>query len=77
MSEKTVIPLLNKTDEKSESNSNASCSSCGGGCCGGLGIKAGSEKDVVFRNVFLYLAMGAIIFAVAYLAMKLLSWINP
>jgi hypothetical protein len=77
MSEKTVIPLLNKADDESESSSNVSCTSCGGGCCGGLGIKAGSEKEVVFRNIFLYLAMGAIIFAVAFLATKLLAWINP
>lgn len=77
MSDKTIIPLLNRSELEAEASSNVACSSCGGGCCGGLGIKAGSEKDVVFRNIFLYVAMGTIIFGVAYLATKLLTWINP
>lgn len=81
MSEKTVIPLLNKKDNEAELGRSVACTSCGtgcgGGCGGSFGIKAGSEKDVVFRNIFLYLAMGVIIFLVAYLATTLLSWINP
>ncbi|MBP1910057.1 hypothetical protein [Methanolobus bombayensis] len=77
MSEKTIIPLLNKSEVETETDSNVACNSCGGGCCGGMGIKAGSDKEVVFRNIFLYVGMGAIIFIVAYLATKLISWINP
>ncbi|MDY0386016.1 MAG: hypothetical protein RBT65_02585 [Methanolobus sp.] len=75
MSEKTIIPVLNiqKTDKENKS----ACTSCGaGGCSGGFGIKAGSEKDVVFRNIFMYVTMGIIIFTVAYLAMKVMTLIN-
>ncbi len=77
MSERTTIPLLNKQEIEAESNENT-CSSCssGSGCCGGFGIKAGSEKDVVLRNVFLYLAMGTIMFTVAYLVMRIVTWTN-
>ncbi|WP_340820234.1 hypothetical protein [Methanolobus sp. WCC4] len=71
MSEKITIPLLNKETQKNES----ACTSCGsGGCCGGFGIKAGSEKDVVFRNIFLYVAMGLIIFTVAYIITRIMAW---
>ncbi|WP_406660532.1 hypothetical protein V7O66_11875 [Methanolobus sp. ZRKC3] len=75
MSEKTIIPVLNNTTENSEEEDSA-CTGCGkGGCCGGFGIKAGSEKDVVFRNIFLYIAMGLIIFAATYIIMQLLTLI--
>ncbi|WP_094227869.1 hypothetical protein [Methanolobus psychrotolerans] len=72
MSEKTIIPLLNTQEPETQNNS--ACSSCGaGGCCGGFGIKAGSEKEVVFRNIFIYMTMGIIMFTVAYLIMKLMT----
>jgi hypothetical protein len=76
MSEKTIIPLLNKKETEPQNNDNA-CTSCGaGGCCGGFGIKAGSEKEVVFRNIFLYIAMGIIMFTVAYLITRIMTWVN-
>ncbi|SFM66250.1 hypothetical protein [Methanolobus profundi] len=76
MSEKTIIPLLNKEETEPQGNQSA-CTSCGsGGCCGGFGIKAGSEKDVVFRNIFLYTAMGVIMFTVAYLITRIMAWIS-
>lgn len=75
MSEKTIIPVLN--NQESDKQSKSACTSCGtGGCSGGFGIKAGSEKDVVFRNIFMYVTMGIIIFTVAYLAMKIMTLIN-
>jgi hypothetical protein len=71
MSEKTIIPVLDNEPEESE---DTSCNSCGkSGCCGGFGIKVGSEKDVVYRNIFLYAAMGLIIFTATYLIMQLLN----
>ena len=74
MSKRTIIPLLNK-EEVEPRKDNVACSSCSsGGCCGGFGIKAGSEKDVVFRNIFLYVAMGLIMFTVAYVVTRLVSW---
>jgi len=76
MAEKKIIPILNNTPDENEEE-NPACNTCRkGGCCGGFGIKAGSEKEVVYRNIFLYLAMGAIIFAVTYLIMQLLAWLT-
>ncbi|WP_406661403.1 hypothetical protein V7O66_02445 [Methanolobus sp. ZRKC3] len=75
MSEKTIIPVLNNTTANSEADDSA-CTGCGkGGCCGGFGIKVGSEKDVVYRNILLYIGMGLIIFATTYLIMQLLAWL--
>lgn len=42
----------------------ASCESCPGS----LGIKAGSEKDVVYRNVFIYLTIAVVILIGTYAA---------
>ncbi|WP_407355366.1 hypothetical protein [Methanolobus sp. WCC5] len=76
MSEKTNIPLL-KDDIPCSENKEETCSSCStGGCCGGFGIVAGSKKEVVMRNIFLYVGSGIIMFTVAYLIMRLISWIN-
>ena len=75
MSGKTIIPVLN--NQEAENKKENACTSCAtGGCCGGFGIKAGSEKDVVFRNIFIYMTMGIIMFTVAYLIMKIMTWIN-
>ncbi|WMW24514.1 hypothetical protein RE474_10520 [Methanolobus sediminis] len=68
MTETKMIPVLNKASEANYKE-NPACSTCGkGGCCSGFGITAGSEKEVVYRNVFLYLSMGAIIFGATYLS---------
>ncbi len=70
---KIIIPVINKRSQE-KSDNNSACTSCAtGGCSGGFGIKAGSEKEVVYRNIFLYLSMGIIIFVVAYLMTRLLS----
>lgn len=76
MSEKVIIPVINKTSQKPK-NQNIACTSCGsGGCHGGFGIKAGSEKEVVYRNIFLYLTMGIVMFVVAYVITRLLALFN-
>ncbi|KXS41366.1 MAG: hypothetical protein AWU59_2137 [Methanolobus sp. T82-4] len=73
MSETITIPVLNNRSDSSNNN-DSDCGQCGkGGCCGGFGIKAGSEKDVVYRNIMLYAAMGLIIFTVTYLIKELLT----
>ncbi|WMW21519.1 hypothetical protein RE476_08970 [Methanolobus mangrovi] len=75
MSKKTIIPVL--SNREAETKKESACTSCGaGGCCGGFGIKAGSEKDVVFRNIFVYMTMGILMFTVAYLIMRFMTWIN-
>ncbi|KKG16227.1 hypothetical protein EO98_12320 [Methanosarcina sp. 2.H.T.1A.6] len=47
----------------------ASC----GGCAGSLGMKAGSGKDVVYRNVFSYLMIVSVILLVTYIVKQLLT----
>jgi hypothetical protein len=76
MSDKILLPVLNSRPgiEKKKSPSCNACGTCG--CKGGLGIKQGSEKEEVFRLIFLYLTMGIIIFVVSYVIMRLLSVIN-
>ncbi len=69
------LPVIKRTPPDEEGIS-ASCTSCSSkSCCGGFGIKAGSEKDVVYRNVIMYLLMGTIIITVAYILKNALSYI--
>ncbi|MDK2911330.1 MAG: hypothetical protein PWR29_287 [Methanolobus sp.] len=76
MSDKIPLPVLN-SNPRNQTKKTASCNSCGtGGCRGGFGIKQGSEKEEVFRVIFLYVAMGIIMFVVAYGIMRLLSYIS-
>lgn len=76
MEQKTIIPVLNREEiEKTGNTASGACSSCSGGCCGGFGIKAGSEKNIVYRNIFLYMTMGIVMFVVAYLLTRVLSLI--
>ncbi|MDW7733133.1 MAG: hypothetical protein SCH66_11995 [Methanolobus sp.] len=73
MSETITIPVLSNTENNSEKGDPA-CNGCGkGGCCGGFGIRAGSEKEVVYRNILLYAAMGLTIFTASYLIKQLLT----
>jgi hypothetical protein len=76
MSEKIPLPVLNN-HPGNQIKKSVSCNSCGtGGCRGGFGIKQGSEKEEVFKVIFLYVAMGIIMFVVAYGIMRLLSLIS-
>jgi hypothetical protein len=76
MSEKIPLPVINNRPEK-QTDQKVSCNSCGtGGCRGGFGIKQGSEKEEAFRVIFLYIAMGIIMFVAAYGIMKLLALIS-
>ncbi|MEA1985813.1 MAG: hypothetical protein U9N13_09225 [Euryarchaeota archaeon] len=70
------LPVIKRTPPDEEGTS-ASCTSCSSkSCCGGFGIKAGSEKDVVYRNVIIYLLMGTIIITVAYILKNVLSYVT-
>ncbi|MDP2216050.1 MAG: hypothetical protein Q8J68_02005 [Methanolobus sp.] len=76
MSEKIPLPVLNN-HPGNQAKKSVSCNSCGtGGCRGGFGIKQGSEKEEVFKVIFLYVAMGIIMFVAAYGIMRLLSLIG-
>ncbi|AFV23698.1 hypothetical protein Mpsy_1491 [Methanolobus psychrophilus R15] len=76
MSEKIPLPVLN-IHPGNQTKKSGSCNSCGtGGCRGGFGIKQGSEKEEAFKVIFLYVAMGIIMFVAAYGIMRLLSLIS-
>ncbi|HIH74240.1 MAG TPA: hypothetical protein HA306_02945 [Methanosarcina sp.] len=47
----------------------ASCANCPGA----LGMKAGSEKDVVYRNVFAYLMVVVVILTATYVVKEILT----
>ncbi len=68
-----TIPLL---DNRSEDDSSCSteCTTCSStGCAGGLGIKAGSEKDVVYKNIFIFIVAGIVMIVSSFLIMKILT----
>ena len=72
-SDMKTIPLL---DNQSEDDSNCStgCGTCSStGCAGGLGIKAGSEKDVVYRNIFIFILAAIVMIVSSFLIMKILT----
>ncbi len=74
MSDNKIIPLLKEMPpEEGKSCSIGKCGSCGSCSGGGFGIKAGSEKEVVYRNVAIYLIMGLIILVFAYLVTHLME----
>ncbi|MDD3041538.1 MAG: hypothetical protein PHW56_01075 [Methanosarcinaceae archaeon] len=76
MSEKKILPVINQTSTETL-NSNLKQASrnpnheiqlgcgCGSascdGCAGALGVKAGSERDVVYRNVLTFLTVATVI----------------
>ena len=47
----------------------ASCA----GCAGSLGMKAGSGRDVVYRNVFSYLMIVSVILLITYIVKQFLT----
>lgn len=73
---KVILPVLQKEKKVTTTRSTTGCGGCGSKSCkgGGLGIYAGSEKEVVFRNVFLYTIMGLIIFITTYVIVHLLNF---
>lgn len=72
---KVILPMVQKGKKTAFSHSGTGCSGCGSKSCkgGGMGIYPGSEKEVVYRNIFLYAVMGLIIFITTYLIVHLLN----
>lgn len=59
-----------------ENNTKKSCNTkgCGSGACaGGFGIRAGSEKNVVYRNILTYTLMGLVMLFSAYITLKVIT----
>jgi len=86
--EKKILPIINPTPNsnqspqarKDTSNPNneiqLGCGCCATpckGCGGALGIKIGSEKDVVYRNVALYLSIAVIIILGTFVMQRILT----
>ncbi|MGM0771274.1 MAG: hypothetical protein ACQESU_06665 [Halobacteriota archaeon] len=72
---KPMITVLSEMPAESESVEQApgTCGGCSGGTCGAFGIRAGSEKDVVIRNLMIFAIMGLGMLLAAYLIVKLLN----
>jgi hypothetical protein len=71
---KLIIPVLNEVPLKKKSSSKADgCGSCSGGTCGAFGIRAGSEKKEVLRNILIFAIMGIGMLVGVYLIVKLLN----
>lgn len=76
MAEKKVILPVAQIEKKKKSVHPATrCGGCGSKSCkgGGLGIYPGSEKEIVYRNIGLYIIMGLIILFTSYLIMRMLN----
>lgn len=69
-----MIPMVDRTPPDDDPSCNTGCGPCGStGCAGGLGIKAGSEKDVVYRNLLIFAIVGIVMIVTSYLVMKILA----
>ncbi|WP_292486695.1 hypothetical protein [Methanohalobium sp.] len=65
----------NKTTTKDPNCDNSTdCNACSteGGCCG-LGIKAGSDKNIVYRNIFILTVTGIVFIVITFGLMQLLK----
>jgi hypothetical protein len=61
--------------QRGEKEQRPSCSGCEKGCCGALGIRSGAEKEEVYRNLFIYLTMGAAVIIGTLVLRALFSYI--
>ncbi|WP_158024248.1 hypothetical protein [Methanosarcina horonobensis] len=80
---KKTLPVINngpgssqKVIQSSYKEINLGCG-CGAASCencpGALGMKAGSDKDVVYRNVFVYLMIVTVILVATYVVKEALT----
>ena len=81
-SNKKILPVINSSSgniRKSvkspyqEVKLGCGCDSACSGCAGSLGMKAGSEKDVVYRTVFSYLMIVSVILLITYIVKQFLT----
>lgn len=75
---KPIIPVLSEVpaDNNVAEKAPSACDGCSGGTCGAFGIRAGSEKDVVIRNMLIFAIMGLGMILASYLIVKLLNLIT-
>ncbi|ATU07446.1 hypothetical protein [Methanohalophilus portucalensis] len=65
------LPVIQRPEPKEETPSCGGCNSKGN--CNHWGIRPGSEKEEVYRNVLIYLTMGIVIIITALLIKALIS----
>ncbi|MGP8329450.1 MAG: hypothetical protein ACT6FF_03910 [Methanosarcinaceae archaeon] len=71
-----TIPLVNRNLKPPADNSECGteCSTCSStGCAGGLGIKSGSNSDVVYRNIFIFTVIILTMIMTSFLIIKILT----
>ena len=69
-----TLPMVTRTPPENDTNTDSGCGTCGStGCAGGFGIKAGSEKDVVYRNLFIFLLFGVVMIVSSYIIMRIIT----
>ena len=80
---KKTLPVINSDSGSSKKiiqspykEINVGCG-CGAASCkncpGALGMKAGSDRDVVYRNVFVYLMIVVVILVATYVVKEVLT----
>ncbi|MBP2030731.1 hypothetical protein J2755_001679 [Methanohalophilus levihalophilus] len=66
------LPVIQKSSQDEKKSS--ACDGCETkGCCGALGIRAGAEKEEVYRNLTIYLILLVVIVVGAYILKNLMS----
>ncbi len=69
-----TLPMATRTPDENGASQESGCGTCSStGCAGGFGIKAGSEKDVVYRNLFIFAVIGIVMIVSSFLIMKILT----
>ncbi|UGV40771.1 hypothetical protein J7W08_12125 [Methanococcoides orientis] len=66
-----TLPMVTREQESKESCGTKGCGT--GACAGGFGIKAGSEKSVVYRNILVYLLIGIVMLVTAYVVLNMIT----
>lgn len=66
-----TLPMITREQEAKESCGAKGCGT--GACAGGFGIKAGSEKNVVYRNILVYLLIGIVMLVTAYITLSVIT----
>ena len=69
-----TIPLINLKPPADNSECSTECKTCSStGCTGGLGIKSGSNSDVVYRNLFIFTVIILTMITASFLIIKILT----
>ena len=69
--ELNALPVVTREESTKNSRKTKGCGS--GACSGGFGIRPGSEKPVVYRNIITYTLMGVVMLFSAYATLKIIG----